>query len=178
MELEDRIGLLVVDARSPDGHVSARVQGRGSVSVGIDRGEYGRYDESGLAHQLAQLATVAWARYRRLYSETLEDYAGTPSEAEDSAQERTFAERSEQLECSGRSAGGDIELRTRGLRQWDVTIAPGTLARLPEHTFVAELSGAVAEVLADHRARMVLLTDELFDLGLPSWRRLGTDVKT
>jgi len=37
-----------------------------------------------------------------------------------------------------------------------------------------ELRSAVTALLADYRACVILLTDEVYDLGLPSWRRMDT----
>jgi hypothetical protein len=168
-DLEDRLARIVVDASSPDGMISARASGQ-DVAVRFQAGAYRRYTESGLAHQLGQLATLTWTRYRREYLETVDAYFEDPVD-DDTPEGQEFQQRLEQLVVTGGSSDRSVSVRSRGLVHWDFMIAAGTVARLPEDEFVTQLTVAVTSLLADHRARVFALRDELFDLGLPPWAR-------
>jgi hypothetical protein len=172
-DLSDQLARIVVDASSPDGNISAQVRGRFDISVRFVRGAYGRYVESSLAHQLGQLATLAWTRYRRDYVETVDRFLEEPvtDTGDPGSDRRRYWERLEELVANGESPGGYLWIRSRALVRWEFTIADGTLRSLAEEAFVAELTGAVTDLIADYRAQVVLVTDELFDLGLPSWRK-------
>jgi hypothetical protein len=67
-----------------------------------------------------------------------------------------------------------VAVRSRALRSWDVEIAGEPVGSLTESEFLTELDSAVAALLADHRAKVTLLTDAVYDIGLPrSMRTAG-----
>jgi hypothetical protein len=172
-ELANTLNSIVIDAPSPDGGVSARVAGR-SITVRFRPGAYARYSEERLAHQLAQLAPVAWAQYRRAYLAAVNDFLETPVPDDpraDDAPEREFRRRLETLPVQGTSPQGTVTVSSRGLVRWAVTIEPGTLRRLPEQQFLGELAAAVSGLLREHRYKVFVLRDEVFDLGMPAWYR-------
>jgi hypothetical protein len=165
-ELGERLSLLSVEARSPDGGLSATARGHGDVRVSFAHDAYRGYSPPTLARQLEALATLLWARYRRRYLEIVHTWTeGDPHEHEPDAADREFQRRLERMDVSGRSALGRVTVRSRALVSWQVDIRPGPA--LTEREFLAELDSAVAAVLADHRARLILLTDAIHDIGLP-----------
>jgi len=176
-ELGERLSLLKVEARSPDGWLTASARGRGVVRVGFAWDTYRGYRAAALAHQLAALATLLWARYRRRYLEIVAGWADEEEEPEPSELDREFRERLEGLTVTGVSAHGWVSVRSRALVSWHVEIAGEPVGSLTEQQFLAELDGAVAAVLADHRAKLTLLTDAVYDIGLPrSMRTAGWGV--
>jgi hypothetical protein len=78
--------------------------------------------------------------------------------------------------ATGTSTHGDVEVRSRALVRWEFDLADGALPVLSEGEFLVELHSASGALLADYRARVTLLTAELYDLGLPRWRLAGTGV--
>nr|WP_296067835.1 hypothetical protein [uncultured Actinoplanes sp.] len=166
-ELAERLSLLSVEARSPDGGLTATARGHGDVRVSFAHDAYRGYRPPALARQLEALATLLWARYRRRYREIVQDWArrdpGDEPEPDDA--DREFQRRLERMHVAGRSALGRVTVRSRALVSWQVEIEPG--AALTEREFLAELDSAVAALLADHRARLTLLTDAVYDIGLP-----------
>jgi hypothetical protein len=174
-EFGDRIATIVVRATSPDHGVHAEVRGRDEVQIRLAPGAYRSYTESALAHQLCQVGALLWTRHRRAYLETMEDYLGDlVDEGYENANQREYWQRLEQLPVTGTSARQYLTLRSRALVSWEVELAPGTIRALRETEFLDELSSAVRAALADYRARVTLLTDELLDLGVPRGRRAGT----
>ncbi len=160
-ELADRLARIVIRANSPDGNIAAEVRGADDIRVQFGRDGYRSYGEEGLGHQLSQLATIAWARYHRDYVEIVDAFLVNPVES-DSDEDREYKARLDQLVSHGTSRQGLIEIRSRALVRWDITITPGALQRLGEQDFLDELRGGLTSVLAEHRMRMVLLRDEIY----------------
>jgi hypothetical protein len=170
-ELADRLLDLAVTATSPDGQVSASVQRQGrAVEVSFRPAAYRRYREAQLAHQLNQLATLTFTRYRRQEDEVLAGALG-PASA-DGIQHRRYRDRLARLVA--KSSGDGIRISSRGLVSWEVTLASGLLRRMPEPEFVTEMVGAVARLLDGYTAQALRLKDEIFDLGYPERLRRMT----
>ncbi|MEV4639206.1 hypothetical protein AB0J80_17810 [Actinoplanes sp. NPDC049548] len=135
---------------------------------------YRSYRAAGLAHQLEALATLLWAQYRRRYLEIATSWADQDEEPEPTDEDRKFQRQLEQLNIAGVSANGWVTLRSRALVSWQVEIAGEPVGSLTEQEFLAELSSAVVALLADHQAKVMLLTDAVYDIGLPrSMRTAG-----
>jgi hypothetical protein len=162
-ELADRLLGMVVTATSPDGQIGARVSGQGrTVEVSFRPGAYRRYREDALAHQLGQLATLTFTRYRRQEDELVAAaFGGTAHEAGRDG----YQERLRHLVAS--AAGDGIEITSRGLASWQVSIGTGLLRRLPEAEFVTALADAVGRLLNRYNAHVLRLKDEVFGLGYP-----------
>jgi len=172
-ELTDRLERLVVEASSPDDMIKVTAQGRYEIRVQFQRGAYYGYTDREIARQLAAVASLVWARYRREYTEIVAAFRDDPDAAgEDEPRDRVFQERLEQMTVTGASESGRISLRSRALVRWEVTIADGTVRSLSQQEFLAELSTALAAVFDDYRAQLIILTDEIYDIGVPdSFRR-------
>lgn len=166
-ELTERLSLVDVEAQSPDRGLTASVRGRGDVRVSFGFDAYRMYTAVRLTRQLEALATLLWARYRRRYLEVVAEWTGLDEDAEADEADLEFERRLAGLEVTGMSDGGWVSLRSRGLVSWQVTFRGEPVRSLSEQEFLAELDGAVAAVLADHRHQVVLLTDEIYDIGLP-----------
>jgi hypothetical protein len=166
-ELAERLSLLSVEARSPDGGLAATARGHGDVRVSFAHDAYRGYRPETLARQLEALAALLWARYRRRYLEIVRTWTerGPDEEPEPDAADREFQRRLERMDVAGRSVLGRVTVRSRALVSWQVDIQPGPA--LTERDFLAELDSAVAALLADHRAKLTLLTDAIYDIGLP-----------
>ena len=168
-ELTDHLGQIAVEVWSPDGKIGAEARGKHQISVWFAPRCFRTYREPALEHQLAQLATLVWTRYRRAYTEIVDAFLGAtgrpeqPSERDD----RLFQERLRQLEVTGVSPGGWVRLRSRALVDWEVALTPGAVRSLTEQEFLAELGSAVHELMSDYQARVILLTDEVYDIGIP-----------
>lgn len=166
-ELSERLDRLAVQTWSPDGNICAEARGEYQISVRFAAGTYRTYTESTLGQQLGRLGALVWTRYRREYTEIMETFLEEEPLPREDPEDRRFRERLEQLHLAGASADGRIGIRSRALVHWELTIAPGTLRALTEPEFLAQLDGAVREVVADYRARLILLTHEVYDIGLP-----------
>lgn len=173
-ELAERLSLLAVEARSPDDCVSATARGAGQVRISFKRNAYRRYRAAALKRQLEVLATVLWVRYRQHYLEIVAAWADRDEESRTTDEDRDFQRRLAALQVTGVSAHGRVTLRSRALVSWHVELAGEPVGSLTESEFLAELDSAVAALLADHRAKVTLLTDAVYDIGLPrSMRTAG-----
>jgi hypothetical protein len=176
-ELADRLELISVRASSPDGGIEGTVRGRLQVDVRFAPGAYRRYTDSALGHQLAQLGAVLWSRYRREYTETVAAVRAADNlVVDDDPQDVAFRERMEALVVQGTSAQGWISLRSRALVHWEVEVGAGAIRQLSEEEFLAELSGVIADIPRDWQGKLIILTDEIYDIGVPApLRRAGGD---
>jgi hypothetical protein len=173
-QLAERLSQVSAEARSPDGGLWATFHGRDDLRTGFAPGAYRRYSSAGIERQLGALAAVLWARYRREYLEVVAAWADAGADSDQSAEDRLFRQSLEQLEVAGTSPGQWVTVTSRALTSWDFRLKPATLRALPEHEFLAETTGAVTALLVDHRAKTILLTDEVYDIGLPrSMREAG-----
>ncbi len=100
----------------------------------VDRA-YGGYTDSHLGHQLSQVATLVWTRYRRDYVEIVDAFLGEPVHVE-GADDRQFRDRLARLAVSGRSTAGWINVQSRALVHWEVTIKAGAVQALAEEEFL------------------------------------------
>jgi hypothetical protein len=166
-ELAERLSLLAVDARSPDGRIVATVRGRREVEIGFAGDGYRGYRAAALARQLEALAALLWARYRRRYLEIVASWVDSDEPATPADEDREILRRLEQVEVSGVSPHGWVRLRSRALVSWQVLIENEPAAELSEQQFLAELGGAASALLGDYDAKLILLTDEISDIGLP-----------
>jgi hypothetical protein len=174
-EFVDRLARLVIKVASPDGRINLELRQPDQVVVSFVPGAYRSYTAGRLARQLAQLATLTWTRYHRGYRETVEAILGPlTDDGYAHPRDREFWARLERLSLSSTSDHKTIHLRSRALVAWDISIADRVPATLTERQFLAELHSAAATILTDYRARVVLLTDEVYNLGLPNWRRVAT----
>jgi hypothetical protein len=167
-ELGDQIQRLEVSATSPDGQLAASVRAGGVIiNLAFRHRAYDNYREPELAHQLGQMATVLWTRFRRDQRELVEyHFAQAQPEGED-PHDRRYLERIGQITVSGVAAGGQVKVHTTGLKRWQFELAPGVLRELPEDRFVAEVILAVRWALAHYDRQVLRVKDEFFELGYP-----------
>jgi hypothetical protein len=176
-ELTDRLELISIRASSPDGGIEGTVRGRLDVDIRFVPGAYSRYTESALGGQLAQLGSLLWTRYRREYTETVAAVRAADNlVVDDEPRDVIFRERMEALVVRGSSVQGWITVRSRALVHWEVEVGAGAIRHLSEDEFLAELGGAIADVLRDWQGKLIVLTDEIYDIGVPaSLRRAAVD---
>jgi hypothetical protein len=166
-ELAERLSLLAVEVQSPDGELTAMARGRDDIRVAFAAGAYRGYQAGVLARQIEALATLLWARYRSRYLEIVVAWADRDDEPALTAEDHEFERRLAGLSLMGSSPRGWLTLRSRALVSWQVEINGDPVGSLSEREFLAELDGAVRDLLADHRAKLIRLTDTVYDIGLP-----------
>ncbi|WP_433361095.1 hypothetical protein ACQPZX_27875 [Actinoplanes sp. CA-142083] len=176
-ELAERLSSLAVQAESPDGGVAASARGRGEVRVWFRAGAYRGYRAPDLGRQLEALATLLWTAYRRRYLEIVASWTDRDDEPEATGEDREFERRLGELRVAGVSPRGWVTVRSRALVSWRVEIKDDPVGSLTEQDFLAEVDGAISSLLAGHRARVTLLTDAVYDIGLPrSMRATGREI--
>jgi hypothetical protein len=173
-ELAKLLERIDVEVTSPDGQMTARVQGRVQLSLEFRGRAYGRYEDTDLARQLGQLATLAWIRYHRNYMEVEEAFLNHSVQEQD-PEDLQFEREAEQLTVTGSSPGGWVTTTSRALISWTVRLEPGTQRELSQDQFVSEALAAAGETVGAYRAARARLLDQYYDLsaGLPPWRRSG-----
>jgi hypothetical protein len=165
---------MVITVTSPDGNIRARIDNAVQVDVEFLPGSFPRYDEPRLARQLARLGVNTFIGFKRGRTEAYRRaYAMSAEEAERAARPSTdprrvrYEEQLDRLRGEGRSAGGVIEVTTVGMLRWSVDIRPGSIRRLGEEEFLAEIHSALDSLLNDRNLKIIMLKAEHFDLGIP-----------
>lgn len=166
--LADELADQIVRVHSPDGLVTATVSGR-QLDISFAAGAYSSYDERSLSHQLAKLGTLTLTAYRRsqrvVMARAFDDDLVTDDGIEYGLERRHYRQRLANIVVAGTSPDDSVQIRINSLASWEVTIADGTLRRLPQYSFVAALGQAVAEVLARHRREVAIAIDEVYGFG-------------
>lgn len=155
--LSDRLDGLQVRASSPNGKVTAELNGRADVRVTFAPRAYVRYDEAGLASDLTKVAAQLMAARTRLYHEAVSEAFQMPLRREPpplSPRDREYDAARDDLLVEGRSSDGRIRITTRGLRSWRVRIAEGTLSRLTEQQFSAGVAEAACGLIEQQMSRI------------------------
>jgi hypothetical protein len=175
-ELARRLERIVVNAMSPDGCIHATVRGRLELGMSFAPRAYQQYTEGELAHQLGQVATLTWTRFRREYLDVEREFLEWSVPQLD-ARDRLFQERAEQLSVEGSSPDGSVTARSRALARWEFHIAAGRLRELTEREFTAVALATADDTVRVYRAGRARLLDESYGLadGLPPWRRQPPD---
>jgi hypothetical protein len=154
MGVSERVEAVVVRATTPGGSVTATMRGMDGVEVSFAPGFYQRVGVHEMEAQLAQVARVLWANRMREYRVILDDEFQGNLEIDappaDRRDERFYEER-DNLVAEGVSPDGRVRVTVRGMRDWTVHIAPGSLDELREE----ELTRAVAQ------AAQALIRDQL-----------------
>ena len=152
-ELADRIDTMRVRAATLGDGITAELRDGSQLSFSFREDYYRLFDyESDMERQLEALAGHLWVarnrETRRIFTDvTGEDFIpGDPP-----SDERGFAWQNEreQLEATGSSADGRVSVRVVGLRDWRVSIRPGTLRVLDEYEFAATVAEAAGEMIRD-----------------------------
>lgn len=173
-DLAERLTSITVTVTSPDANLRARIRGRRFAGLEFRPGAYDRYTETDLAHQLARTATLLFVNRDRAVARLTEEAGLTrrrePGDARDDA-ERRYLERVFSLPVVGTGPDERVRFKTNGMARWECRIERGTLRRLDEAEFVAETSGAVADLLWRARKETLLLKDECFGLDIPEYAR-------
>jgi hypothetical protein len=170
-ELLDR---MVITVTSPDGNIRATINNAVHVDVEFLPGAFPRYDEYRLGQQLARLGVNTFIGFKRGRTEAYRrSYGLSAEEAERAGQPSTdprrlrYEEELDRLRGEGRSTGGVIHVSTIGMLRWAVEIRPGSIHRLGEERFLAEIHSALDSLLTDRQVKIIMLKAEHFDLGIP-----------
>lgn len=175
-----------LSASSPDGAIWADTTDGTDLRITFSYAAYGRYTDSGLAHQLSRLGQAMWVAFQRSQIEIHErrsvsfrvvvDSSGTP---EQTPRQVAYQQALNEVVAVGRSPEGSITVRTTGALYWAVNIADGTVAGVGEGAFVSLLTAAVREMLADREQQIAALKAEFLDLGVPRrWTELLNQLRS
>ncbi|MFI1996291.1 hypothetical protein [Actinoplanes sp. NPDC020271] len=171
-QLAERLERIHVEVASPDGSIHAAVHGRLHMSLEFRQRSYGSYDDPALGHQLGRLATLAWVRYHREYTEIETAYLGGYEPDRDPS-DRRFEQDADELIVTGTSPDGWVSITSRALASWTVTVRSGAQRQLSQQHFIGEALAAAAATVSAYRSSRARLLDQYYDLsaGLPGWRR-------
>ena len=165
---------LTVRVTSPDNQIRAVIRHPHEVALEFRPGAYARYEIPSLERQLTQLAALCWTGFRRGLTQAA-TADGTSflvdDEHDPSTAGRAYRAALAELEARAESPGGWLRLATKGFLRWKVAIKPDALERLSEQDFLAETTGALRRVFAEHDYKVMMLKDEHFRLDLPPGMR-------
>ncbi|MBN1173293.1 MAG: hypothetical protein JXA67_14055 [Micromonosporaceae bacterium] len=165
---------MVVTTTSQDRNIRARISNYTDVEVRFRPGTFDRYDERRLGEQLSRLGLTSWVAYHRGRSQAYQKALGLSDEELAEAERpttdphrRRYEEELNEVEGVGVSASGVVQVRTKGMMRWQVTIKPGAIAKLTEQQFLAEAHAAITALFSDREMKIILLKAKYFDLGIP-----------
>jgi hypothetical protein len=161
----DGLAALSASATSPDGNILARSRAGELAELTFSPDAYERYTEPDLAHQLARTATMLYIDHERGVQRVMEEAglrrATDPSQARDEAQRR-YLEAAARIAVTGSGSRELVSFETAGMAHWQCRIADGTLRRLSEAEFLAEVAEAARDLLRKNRFQKALLKNEFF----------------
>jgi hypothetical protein len=163
--LADRLDDLRVTATADSGDITATLTRRTRLRLEFAPRVYHRRSEVQLQHDIEVLARRLWVNRMRGYYQALSDITGQSVTGEPPARgqlgQRYRAARDE-LTAYGQSGDGRIRVQVRGMRDWQVAIAPGTLRALTAHEFAAGVAEAAQGLLDDQRRKIRELRRHVF----------------
>lgn len=176
----------VITMTSPDQNIHVRFSNGKDAEVWFRPDAYRRYREDQLSHQLARLGATTWVAYHRAQAEAYRREQGLSTEEVAAGEQRLmerpnhreYTQALNNIEGDGVSPSGVIRIHTRGLLEWCVEIAPGTIREFSEEQFLAELHAAFNSLMNDREMQAVILKSEMFDMGIPrKWLDMMKDLK-
>ncbi|NUT21389.1 MAG: hypothetical protein HOV77_19620 [Hamadaea sp.] len=165
MTFGERLAAMRVRVTLPSGLLHAELRGRSEITIVFEPPTYQRFNEEALEDSLANLARMLWAartrEYYALLSAAAERDINSEVESDDQA-DTDYREARARLVVTGKSPDGRITITARGMHDWKVTIAPGTLAALSEEEFCDQTAAAAAELISDQYAQVAALKADIY----------------
>ena len=160
-DFAERIETMRVRASLRDDAIIAELCDRDQLTLAFREGFYNLCDDGDLERRLGLLASLLWAartrEYSRIYGEVTGDYSTGEDPPADVRETDWRAER-DALVVTGSSADGRITVHAAGLRQWQVTLRPGTTRALGERQFAVAVGEAAGELIRDQFAKLAALS--------------------
>ncbi|WP_422771858.1 hypothetical protein ACN28C_01680 [Plantactinospora sp. WMMC1484] len=147
--MADRINAIHVHASAPGGGVHGEVRGHDGVEIYFSSGYYDQANERQLERQLEGLARLLWTARERAVQASMAAFNVYPDESISSYEDEKFHEERAQLLAVGRSDDDRITISVRGMQEWRVQVAAGTLEALSERSFLAGLQAAAHRLISD-----------------------------
>jgi hypothetical protein len=163
--LADRLDNMRVRVQSPGGKIAAELRGRTDVRLSFSPESYRYFNEWDLERQLAALARLLWAARMREYYAAVSEAFGETITGESPPQtwrDQEYYSARDSIVAEGRSADGRIQLAVRGMTEWTVRIADGSLRTLTEDEFCARVGEAAAELISDQFAKIRELKNQIY----------------
>lgn len=154
--LRTRLDNMKIGATSTDGNLRAELSGRTHVELRFREDSYHDYRDGELARHLTELAHRLTAGCRDGQRMIMERDSGRPVDDGPhwNARIRRLREAKLRLGAGGDSPGGRVRIRTLGLHEWAVRIAPGTVRELDQAQFQSHVSTAIALLWLDYRRNL------------------------
>lgn len=150
---------------TPDEQVFAAVHGRTTIAVSFAPGYYRRTDEPTLEWQFARLGKLLFVQRMRAYYVIRSSDFGeriTRESPPAGARDEEFVRRRAELTATGTSSDGRIEVSVVGMREWAVTIAPGTCSALSQDGFCRAMDEAGTAMMTDQFGQIRALKHEVY----------------
>lgn len=163
--LTSSIDELEATSYTPDEQVFATVNGRTTITVSFAPGYYQRTDEATLEWQFARLGKLLFVQRMRAYYAIRSEDFGEPVTREsppEGARDEEFVRRRAELTATGTSSEGRIVVSVVGMREWAITIAPGTCSDLSEDAFCRAMGEAGTAMMSAQFAQIRVLKHEVY----------------
>ncbi|MDW5326430.1 hypothetical protein [Plantactinospora sp. KLBMP9567] len=147
--MADRINAIHVHASAPGGGIHGEVRGHNSIEIYFSSGYYDQANERQLERQLEGLARLLWTARERALRTSMAEFNVHPDESISSYEDERFHEERAQLLAVGCSDDDRIVVSVRGMQEWRVQLAAGTLQAHSERSFLAGLQVAATRLISN-----------------------------
>jgi hypothetical protein len=147
--MAERVDAIHVHASAPGGGVHGEVRGHNGVDIYLSSGYYDQANERQLERQLENVARLLWTARERALRDRMAEFDAYPDESISSYEDERFHEERAQIVAVGRSDDDRIVISVRGMREWQVRLADGTLQALSERSFLAGLQVVASRLIND-----------------------------
>lgn len=159
-DLMERLDLVVT---SPDKNIRSRLH-RDTFDIAFKETRYPKYTENTMSHQLEGLLQLTWAGYRKAdlmaKSRTLGEAAADESRNPSSMEGRELFRKRRELPLNATSEQRHLKVSCVGWRSWKITVGSGTISKLSEGEFCAEVRSLVTALMHDYHRKLKPLLDE------------------
>jgi hypothetical protein len=163
--LAQRLDNMHVRVTAPGGEISAELRGRNQVQITFAAGRYQWLTEQYVEQQLAALGRLLWAARMKAYHAAVSDALQMPVDRDEppvSQQDVDFYAARDNLVARGGCADSSVHIEVRGMRDWTVAIAPGSLRRFREDEFTVRVQEAATALIRDQFAQIRSLKDQIY----------------
>lgn len=160
-EHAQRVDAIHLQVELPRSEIYAELRHRDQVTITFGPGVYDFLSERSLEHAVGNLGRLLLTGWTRAYQATLDERIRSAQGVRDQ-RDRQFVEDRARIESCGTSYDERIVITARGLFDYDVSIADGTIRAIDEHEFAERLRDAVVQLVQDYMTQIRELQDRYY----------------
>ncbi len=156
-----RVDAIHLQVELPRSEIYAELRRRDQVTISFGPGVYDFLSERSLERAVGNLGRLMVTAWTRAFQATQDERVRSAQGVHDQ-RDRQYAEDRARIVSSGTSFDERIVLTARGMFDYDVSIADGTIRALDEHEFAERLQDAVVQLVQDYMTQIRALQDRYY----------------